>query len=102
MNFQEPKMTIQGAKDYLKNLKAPHVTEEQIKEKIERIKYIFDDHVTLCLITMKNGFVVVGMTAPAKVENHNHEVGERFAYENAFRQLWQLEGYLLREKLMES
>jgi sRNA-binding carbon storage regulator CsrA len=93
-------MTLQGAKDHLKDLKTPHITEDYIKEKIESVKYIFSDHVTICLITMKNGFVVVGITAPAKVENHNHEVGERFAYENAFRQLWQLEGYLLRENLM--
>jgi hypothetical protein len=50
---------------------------------------------------MENGFVVMGMTAPAKAENYDIEIGKRYAYDNAYRQLWQLEGYLLRERIME-
>ena len=48
---------------------------------------------------MENGFAVLGHSAPASAANYDEKVGETYAYENAFKQLWQLEGYLLREKL---
>jgi hypothetical protein len=40
-----------------------------------------------------------GFSAPASPENYDEEVGKRYAYDNAFKPLWQLEGYLLREQL---
>ena len=49
--------------------------------------------------TVKNGFKVVGKSAPASPENFDPEKGRELAYEDAFRQLWPLEGYLLRERL---
>lgn len=54
---------------------------------------------TLCFLVMENGFVIVGKTAPASAANFRTELGEKFAYEDAIRQLWPLEGYLLRERL---
>jgi hypothetical protein len=54
---------------------------------------------TICIITMKNGFTLVGKSAPASPENFDQEKGNRFAYEDAIKQLWPLEGYALREKL---
>jgi hypothetical protein len=47
----------------------------------------------------QNGFAVVGKSAPADPSNYDEELGKRFAKEDCIRQLWQLEGYLLREKL---
>jgi len=54
---------------------------------------------SLCILVMRNGYVVVGVSAPASPENYDAELGKKFAYENAIRQLWPLEGYALREKL---
>ena len=54
---------------------------------------------TMCIIEMKNGFIVVGKSAPASAENFNAELGRKFAYEDAVRQLWPLMGYALRERL---
>ena len=54
---------------------------------------------TFCLLVMRNGFVVVGKSAPASPENFDKEKGRRFAYEDAIKQLWPLEGYALRERL---
>jgi hypothetical protein len=51
---------------------------------------------------MKNGFTLVGKSAPASPENFDREKGQRFAYEDAIKQLWPLEGYALRERLSES
>ena len=56
---------------------------------------------TVCVITTQNGFVLIGKSAPADPANFNEEVGRKFAREDAMRQLWQLEGYLLREKLYQ-
>jgi hypothetical protein len=54
---------------------------------------------TICILVMRNGFTVIGKSAPASPENFDPEKGRRFAYEDAIKQLWPLEGYALREKL---
>lgn len=54
---------------------------------------------TLCILVMRNGFTVIGKSAPASAENFNAQLGAKLAYEDAIRQLWPLEGYALREKL---
>jgi len=55
---------------------------------------------TLCLIVMANGFTVIGKSAPASPENFNADLGRQFAREDAIRQIWPLEGYALRERIM--
>jgi hypothetical protein len=54
---------------------------------------------TLCLLTMRNGFLVIGKSAPASPENFDAEKGKTFAKEDAIRQLWPLMGYSLRDRL---
>lgn len=54
---------------------------------------------TLCVLTIANGFTVVGRSAPASPENFDKAKGRTFAKEDAMRQLWPLMGYALREKL---
>ena len=55
--------------------------------------------VTLCALHLRNGFTILGKSAPASPENFNAELGRKLAYENAVDQLWPLMGYALREKL---
>lgn len=57
------------------------------------------DLLTICLLVTKNGFTVVGKSAPASAENFDAELGRKLAYEDAVLQLWSLMGYALREKL---
>jgi Phage protein (N4 Gp49/phage Sf6 gene 66) family len=57
------------------------------------------DILTICILVMTNGFTVIGKSAPASPENFDAEKGQRFAYEDAIKQLWPLEGYALRERL---
>lgn len=59
------------------------------------------DLLTICVLIMRNGFTVIGKSAPASPENFDEEKGRRFAYEDAIKQLWPLEGYALRERLAE-
>jgi hypothetical protein len=81
----------------------PRVTKESIEAKIANVSYSMPStNMTLCLITMKNGFISHGVSVPASPENFDADIGKHYAYENAFRPLWQLEGYLLREKLSQA
>jgi len=54
---------------------------------------------TICFLTMKNGFTVLGKSAPASPENYDEEKGKTFAREDAIRQLWPLMGFSLRDRL---
>lgn len=54
---------------------------------------------TLCLITTKNGFSVIGVAAPVDPINYDAELGRKFAYEDAVRKLWPLLGYAKRVEL---
>jgi hypothetical protein len=56
---------------------------------------------TICLLVMKNGFTVIGKSAPAPPENFNPELGRKFSYEDAVRQLWPLMGFALRDRLAQ-
>ena len=60
------------------------------------------DLMTLCFLTMQNGFVVVGKSAPASPDNFDPEKGKTFAREDAIRQLWPLMGFALRQKLSDA
>lgn len=100
----EPKLSLEEAKAKAAAGKFPKVTEQSIKDKIAKASYI--SHalgsggvLTICVLEMSNGFAVHGVSAAADPRNHDAEIGNRYAYENAFKQLWQLEGYLLREKI---
>jgi len=54
---------------------------------------------SICILVMRNGFTIIGKSAPASAENFNAELGRKFAYEDAVRQIWPLMGFALREKL---
>lgn len=57
--------------------------------------------VTVCALTLKNGFVVVGQSAAADPANFNEKIGQDVARDDARNKIWPLEGYLLRQQLFE-
>lgn len=78
------------------------VTLESMVAKIEREEYLHPEalpSMTICVILLKNGFTLVGKSAPADPENYDPDLGRKFAREDAIRQMWQLEGYALRERM---
>lgn len=84
-----------------KGLNAPRLTPELIDETIEAVQYhVFPGTtMTVCAITLRNGYVVIGESAAASPENFDEHIGRKIAFDNARQKIWALEGYLLREKL---
>ena len=80
------------------------VTAEGIRAKITKVEYhqIAGTTLTICIITVENGFAVTGESACADPRIFSKERGESEAYDVAFEKLWALEGYLLKEKLFRS
>ena len=60
------------------------------------------DLLTFCVIVLKNGFTVTGESACASPDNFDAEIGKKIAYQNAREKIWELEGYLLKQKLYET
>jgi len=77
------------------------VTKKSIAKKIIGIEYINvpDTTVTICHLTLENGFSVRGESACVDPRNFDSSIGEHYAYEEAFNKVWAFEGYLLAEKL---
>lgn len=87
-----------------KGLNAPRLTPELIDSKVKSVDYhVFDKTcLTVCCMTLENGFTVTGESACASPENFNEEIGQKIAFEQARNKIWMLEGYLLKQKLHES
>lgn len=54
---------------------------------------------TMCVLTLKNGFTVTGESACADPANFNADVGKRLARAAAVNKIWPLLGFELRTKL---
>ena len=85
-----------------KGLNAPRLTPDLIESKIVKEEYhLLTDVLTVCVLTLENGFTVTGESACASPANYNKEIGDRIARDNAKEKIWVLEGYLLKQKLFE-
>lgn len=84
-----------------KGLTAPRLTPEDINSVIAGFTYTVlpSGRTTICEITLKNGFTVSGESSCVSIENFDKELGEKIAYDDARNKIWQLEGYLLRDRL---
>jgi len=77
------------------------VTPESIVQKIVGEMYIVlpDGRTTVCMLTLKNGYTIKGLSACVDAANFDMNLGRKYAFEDAIRQIWPLEGYLLAERL---
>jgi Phage protein (N4 Gp49/phage Sf6 gene 66) family len=84
-----------------KGLTAPRVTPEHLDSVILSEQYhVFEgSQLTVCCLTLKNGFTVTGESACASPANFNAELGQKIARQKARDKIWALEGYLLRQRL---
>lgn len=54
---------------------------------------------TFCVIVLQNGFTVTGQSACADPNNYDATIGNRLAYEDAKKKIWQYMGYSLRQEI---
>jgi hypothetical protein len=80
---------------------APKLTPEHVAAQVASVAYhrFEGTTVTVCCITLRNGYNTIGHSACVSPENFDATVGEQIAYKNALNEIWQLEGYLLAEVL---
>ena len=86
-----------------KKLNAPRITPEHLDSCIKSVEYhVFPgSQLTVCCMTLINGFTVTGISACVSPENFDKEKGESIAYDDARDKIWMLEGYLLKERLYD-
>lgn len=66
-----------------------------VKEYYHRIP---DSTVTVCALTLKNGFVVVGDSACIDPRKFDEEIGRQVAFDDAIEKVWELEGYRMKSE----
>lgn len=86
-----------------KNLTAPRLTPLGIARVIKKETFTMlpSMKVLVCELTLENGYTVRGEAAVVSPENFDLEIGQMVSRENARRKVWELEGYLLQQKLYE-
>lgn len=84
-----------------KGFNAPRLTPAHIDKQIVSADYhVFSGTtLTVCAITLLNGFIVTGESAAASPKNFDAEIGRKIAYDNARNKIWAFEGYSLRDRL---
>lgn len=90
-----------GQKINDKGLNAPRITPDHIDSVInEKSFHVFGGTcLTVCCLTLLNGFTVTGESACASPANFDKGIGEEIAFKNARDKIWALEGYLLKQML---
>ena len=53
--------------------------------------------VTFCVLVLRNGSVVTGVSTCLHAESFDAKVGYQLAREDALREIWALEGYLIKQ-----
>lgn len=66
------------------------VTLAQMKARVAGQEFIHRDHLTICVLTLDNGWFLVGKSAPVDPDNYDADHGRELAYDDALRGLWPL------------
>lgn len=83
-----------------KGLTARRVTPDMLDAEIGGEEYhLFGGTLTVCCLTLWNGFMVTGESACASPENYDETIGRKIARDNAREKLWPLLGFRLRDQL---
>jgi hypothetical protein len=104
-NYSHPRVTLDAIHDAIATVY--YTTGERIAQHAASTVHAGKDRpfppnlavFTLCMVVMKNGFIVTGQSAPASVENFKEEIGRKNAYDNCIKQMWVLMGFALRDVL---
>lgn len=75
-----------------------------IESVIQKVEYVRLDgtNVTICWLTLRNGFVVTGESSCVDPAEFKETVGKDLAFAAAKKKVWELEGYLLKQRMFEA
>jgi len=84
-----------------KGLNAPRLTPELVEAQVPSETYTVlpSGKVLVCELLLRNGFSVRGEASVVSKENFDEEIGRKVSRAKAVQEIWQIEGYLLQEKL---
>ena len=88
----------------IKKKDAPRITPDMLDHEIlDEDYHVFPGTcLTVCALTLRNGFTVTGESACASPENFDAEIGRTIARASAREKLWPLLGFRLRDHLAQS
>lgn len=71
------------------------VTEEEVQANIEHCEFVqLGAKTTCCILTLKNGYEVIGTSACVNPDDYDLEIGSKYARERAEAKVWELMGYV--------
>jgi hypothetical protein len=87
-----------------KGLNAPRLTPAKVDAVIAEETYTVlpSGRTMICELTLKNGFTVRGEASVVSKENFDEELGRKISREDARNKIWQLEAYLLKDRLHQA
>lgn len=76
------------------------VTQGHLENIIVARQFVYPEgtSLTICILTLRNGFTVTGESACVDPRNYDRNIGNSIAHRHAFEKLWLLEGYALAER----
>lgn len=78
------------------------LTPADILAKIVSEEYhVFSGRLTVCVLTLQNGFLVTGESSCVDPKEFSEITGEALARQAAIERIWLLEGYLLKEYMFK-
>lgn len=100
MSFEEDLENELTEKGYC----GPRITGEDIDNLIvaEQFHVFKDTAITVCCLTLANGYGVIGDSACAARQDFDEDIQRRIAHAEARAKIWQLEGYRLRQRINDT
>ena len=97
-------VTEQELKDHQKNIGGKRVTLDGVHENIKDTQFIVvpGSQLTICVLTLQNGYTVTGESACADPAMFDREIGEKISKDNAIKKIWPLMGYALKQEIFLS
>lgn len=94
-------VTEEELKAHQEQRQGKRVTAEDLEGNIKKVDYYLhpESQLTICVITLLNGFTVTGESACADPAMFKQDVGERLALAAAKNKIWPLMGYALKQEL---
>lgn len=83
-------------------MKQTKLTPEYIKSLVTHMEYQRFGTLTICLLTLKNGYKVTGQDTCLNEMSFDAETGKKLARYNALDKVWELERYLETQRIYEA